>query len=179
MQYLQQLKSWFRNTSKKAMGLQGPRTKDVLSSAFQTVKKTRMHKPEEIYQSLYKDKIDALMKIEVEQYHANNKDQHIGTQAQRGTEDNKLESDGEDMTIETVDEPQKTGKERALDKGTKAFKSWHMSTRRRVVKEAWENETTEVKEIVMKEIEAERKTNAELVDDQKTGMDRTPEQRQL
>lgn len=178
------LKSWFRNTSKKAIGVLGTRSKGVLGSVFQT-KKSRTHKPEEIYQSLYKDKIDALMKVETEKYDASNKAQASGTQEQRGTEGGDVDSDvddgDQDVLGEMVDLPQtqKTPTEISVNKGSKMFKSWQMSTRRRVVKVAWENETPEVRERVMAEVEAEKKAHNELIEDEKVGLDRTPEQRQL
>lgn len=191
------LKSWFRNTSKKATGLQGTRNTSILGSVFQATKKSRAHKPEEIYQSRFKIKIDELMKIETEKYlkqqmdGSENADQSLsladGTQEQSGIDGSELDTDtqgGNEQGADTdkgerYNKRQMMGTSKTVDKGSKAFRSWQMSTRRRIVKESWENETEDTKRLIMDEVEAEKRAQAELVDDDKAGMERTPEQRQL
>lgn len=185
------LKTWFRNTSKKAIGVQGTRTSHggMLGSVVRTGKRGRVHKPEEIYQSMFKEKIDALMKVEKAKYYSGqgdgsgseNPDSLDKGDDKRGSDDSDTD-DNEDVDGEGQGRTPSGGhkeKGKAVDKGSKQFKSWQMSTRRRVVREAWEAEPDEVKDLVNKKVELEKRKLAELNDDEKEGLERTPEQRQL
>lgn len=162
----------------------------MVGSLFRTGKKGRAHKPEEIYQLRYKEKIDALMKVEIMKYHARGgsgggDEDPVGLRVggeERGSDDGSTDSDDdakEDTGRASTSAEGDKDIEHSTDKGSRQFKSWHMSTRRRVVREAWEGESDEVKELVRKEVELERAKLAELNDDEKEGLERTPEQRQL
>ncbi|KAF8060153.1 hypothetical protein FPV67DRAFT_1453283 [Lyophyllum atratum] len=108
------LKNWYRNEFRKAAGQQGAqRSKPVLlSSLLNGAKKRRVHKPVEIYQGLYKDKIRALMAVEVGNYE---KEHGVTKAAVNVVEEveleieNDLESLGENGPVEKEDNGQETG----------------------------------------------------------------------
>lgn len=153
----------------------------MLGSLLRFGKKGRVHKPEEIYQRRYKEKIDILMKVEVSEYWLAHKGGE-NAPASLGKEEIEMDNNDTDADDEAIvegqDEDISEGSPRAHeetsdstgDKGSRHFKSWHMSTRRRVVREAWEAEPEEVKESIRKEVELEKKNLFELNDADKEGL---------
>lgn len=140
----------------------------------------RVHKPDEIYQKRYKDKIDALMRVEILKYRVEQK-QVVGGRTAQEKDDGEANG-SEDEDDDELDAPAHNGTrdvDIGVDKGSKSFKSWHMATRRRVVKEAWEAEPEDVRASVMKDVEDEKAQFAELHNNEKEGLERTAEQRQL
>jgi hypothetical protein len=124
----------------------------------------RMHQEQEVYHSLYKDKLEKLVKEAL---------------AERLPElENIANGSGEE------DESDDSGDEFSKVKATEAsslkkIRRLRMKIRREVRAEAWENETKEVRRQVKEEIMHEREEVAEKNgEESKVGLERSPESRE-
>ncbi|KAG6905530.1 hypothetical protein DXG01_002198 [Tephrocybe rancida] len=186
------IKWWFRNNYENALGTQGDlhQSNIVLASLVCPPKKCHIHKVIEKYQMMPCKKMRDLMRPWVVKYH-----KKYGTaslellEAQVAEEDwEELENseevgeNGEDATQEEEMDLCVDGAEQAKVKQiktTKHFKSWMLKARNKVAKRAWQEESQEVKERVLQAIEEEKKEMLAMLDMEKEGLERNPEQWQL
>ncbi|KAG6913828.1 hypothetical protein DXG01_004061 [Tephrocybe rancida] len=187
-----QIKWWFRNTSKNALSTHGNphQSSIVLASMVRPPKKRRIHKVVEKYQMMHREKMRDLMRPWLMKYQ-----KKYGTaslevlEAQVAEEDweelddnEEGEEDSEDATqAEEVDQSVGNAEQVKMKQiqTTKHFRSWMLKARKKVSQKAWQEESQEVKERVLKAIEEEKAEMLAMLDMEKEGLERDPEQRQL
>jgi hypothetical protein len=118
-----------------------------------------MHQEQEVYHSLYKDKLEKLIKEAIAERLPELQNGSNGSE-----DDDESDSDGEDSSKSS----------------TKQIRALRMKIRREVRAEAWANESEEVRCQVKEEIIREREGVAETNDEEsKVGLERSPESREL
>ncbi|KIM38353.1 hypothetical protein M413DRAFT_30193 [Hebeloma cylindrosporum] len=165
----QRLQNWIHNNTRKMAGTSKISNTRVNTSALGLLnprKRQRVHQEQEVYHSLYKDKLEKLVKEAMAEQlpeipHGTN-----------GSDEDKSDNDsgGDDSTKDKRTEPRSIQKLRAL----------RMKIRREVRAEAWANETEEVRCQVKKAIMREREEIGEINGEEgKVGLERSPASREL
>ncbi|RDB20647.1 hypothetical protein Hypma_012247 [Hypsizygus marmoreus] len=166
----QRIQSWMRNFKKK-------KTNDApaasLLTMLQTGKRRRCRQEEELYESVYKEKVNTLIKEELERNpEPPAKDDGDGS----SSSDSDQGSDVSDSSDDESGKAQKNLRHRA-GKGKKKL-SWKMRVRRRVRKQAWKDESEDVKREIKDMVEKEPERIAASAKEEKRGLERPGEQRQ-
>jgi hypothetical protein len=133
------------------------------------MKRQRCHQEIEVYHRLYKDKINQLTDEALAE-------SPMVTDTDESTSDSDEQSGASDSDNDKAS--RKDG-----SKSTQGLKAYHMKIKREVLAKAWAGETPEVKEeihhILEKEKEEKIILDKALMCDEKSGLDRPPEQRQM
>ena len=144
-------------------------------SAIQRPKHQRCHQEIEVYHRLYNDKINRLMEEALAKRPMPLESGASSTDAddsEQGTSDD--DNNDEKSTQKTKSE---------TTKDSRRMKAYRMKMKREVRAQAWADETTEVKDEIRQVLEKEKeeKINEEkdLLSDEKIGLERSPDQRQL
>ncbi|KIM44283.1 hypothetical protein M413DRAFT_9431 [Hebeloma cylindrosporum] len=148
---VKQLQAWMRNERKKRLGaanVSSTRKTSALSRTGSSVRK-RLHQEEEVYEALYKEKLQALYEEEFTK-----------------------------QPIESDDSGSDSGTENSKQARLKDQRSKRMKIRREVRTKAWAMEADDVKERVRNKLEEERREMEELELGEEEGLARTPTQRQ-
>jgi hypothetical protein len=117
-----------------------------------------MHQEQEVYHRLYKDKVEKLVKDAIAEQLS-----ELQTVSTSSEDEDKSDGDGEDSSKSNM------RKVRVL----------HMKIRCEVRAEAWANESAEVRQQVKEEIMREREEVAEINNEDKIGLERSAESREL
>jgi len=159
-----------RNNTRKVAGASKMSKTRVKTSALGLLnppKRQRTHQEQEVYHSLYKDKLEKLVKEALDERLPEL--QHIPN----GSED-EHESDSNSEGEES------TKNKRAGPKSIKKIRALRMQIRREVRAKAWANETEEVRRQVKEKIMREREELGEIRGDEgKVGLERSPASREL
>jgi hypothetical protein len=134
------------------------------------MKRQRCHQEVEVYHRLYKDKINQLTNEALAE-------SPMDTDTDESTSDSDEDSDS-DSDRDSDKASRKDG-----SKSTQELKAYRMKIKRGVLAKAWAGETSEVKEEIHHILEKEKKEKINLdkalICDEKSGLDRSPEQRQM
>jgi len=126
-----------------------------------------MRQEQEVYHHLYQEKLEKLVKTALADRLPELQNVPTSTDGENDSDDS---SDGQDMSKGKATETSSLKKIRAL----------HMKIRREVRAEAWANETAEVRRHVKEAMIREREGVAEKKGgEEKVGLDRSPESREL
>ena len=159
-----------RNNGRKMSGTsKGSKTRVTTStlSLLNPRKCQHMCQEQEVYHHLYKEKLENLVKIALADRLPELQNIPTSTDDENDSDDN---SDGQDMSKGKGVETSSLKKIRAL----------HMKIRCEVRAEAWTNETAEVQREVKEAMIREREGVSEIKgDEDKVGLDRSPESREL
>jgi hypothetical protein len=139
-----------RNERKKRLGIANVSKTRKTTARTQLGSRKRRHHEEEVYEALYKDKIQTLYNTALAERLVDDSDNGSG------------DGDSEESKKAKVKEKQST----------------RMKIRREVRSKAWEMEDDEVKAKVRKELELENQELENLELGEKEGLARTPAQRQ-
>jgi len=146
---MQQLQAWMRNERKKRLGAANISSMRKTSARSQMGSRKRHHQEEEVYEALYKDKLQAL-----------------------------YEEAFAKQPIESDDSGNDSDSGNSKKARLKEKRSSRMKIHREVRSKAWAMEDDEVKERVKNELEGERREMEKLELGEKEGLARTPAQRQ-
>jgi len=146
---MQQLQAWMRNERKKRLGAANISSTRKTSARSQIGSRKRRHQEEEVYEALYKDKLQAL-----------------------------YEEAFAKQPIESDDSGNDSDSGNSKKARLKEKRSSRMKIRREVRSKAWAMEDDEVKERVRNELEDEKREMEKLELGEKEGLARTPAQRQ-
>lgn len=138
-----------RNERKKRLGAANVSSTRKTSARSQMGSRKRLHQEEEVYEALYKDKLQALYEEAFDKQPVDSNDS------------------GSDS------DPENSKKARLKQK-----RSSRMKIRREVRSKAWAIEDDEVKERVRNELEVEKQEMEQLEVGEEEGLARTPAQRQ-
>lgn len=129
-------------------------------------KRQHTHQEQEVYHSLYKDKLEKLVKEALDERLPELQDIPNGSEDEHESDNN---SEGDDSTKNKRVEPRSVKKIRAL----------RMQVRCEVRAKAWANETEEVRRQVKEEIMHEREELGEINGEEgKVGLERSPASRE-
>ncbi|KAG6818494.1 hypothetical protein H0H93_004567, partial [Arthromyces matolae] len=164
----EQIKSWFRTHARTAIGLNRVAKKGstrALSSLIAPPRKKRLHKAVEMYSiKFYDTKLRSLVEAEFIRR---------GIQGSNG--DQAIEDASYDLQngLDDLNE----GSMPALTDDGRTLRSLRFSASRAIVQEAWNNESSEVRQSVFRALEVEKEEMLHTLDTSKEGLDRDPEQR--
>ena len=158
-----------RNTSRRLAGaskVSKPRITAATLGLLNPRKRQRMRQEQEVYHHLYREKLEKLVKVAIADRVPEL--QNVPT----STDDENDSDDGSDE--------QDAAKGTSTANSLKKIRALRMKIRREVRAEAWANETAEVRREVKEAMIHEREGVAEIKDDEdKVGLDRSPESREL
>ncbi|KAG6836115.1 hypothetical protein H0H93_011187 [Arthromyces matolae] len=160
------IKTWYRNHSKKSLSSK-KKTNVLLASLVSPPKRRRLHKAEEMYQIKYGEKIRNILQ-----------DRLLELDAEVPLMSGNEEDPDLDESLQVYADAEKEEHPASVQQST-ATRSAKLKLRRKVVAEAWKDETPEVKQVVLEALEKEKADMLSLLDASKEGLERTPEQREL
>ncbi|KAG6916383.1 hypothetical protein DXG01_007056 [Tephrocybe rancida] len=177
---------WFCNKSRAALGTQeeSRQSNTVLASLVWPQKRCRVHKVIEKYQMMHHKKICSLLEPWIIRYHKKYGMTSLDVLEAQYTEEDweELDDDNEDNTqaedVDTHVDGADTARIKQI-KTTRHFRSYMLQARSIVAQKAWQEESQQERACVLQAIEEEKAEMLALLDMEKEGLERDPEQRQL